>query len=188
MDSPLPSLIVRFYRDGEADVHGRTLLELQQLNDWAFEMCHDHIQWLFPLHEESSYRECEVLTEGDVKQLRDSASAKANMNVSLARFRLFLGLPSAPGEPFEQSKVSQWCTPYNHNLLRITRVIRSARLFGLEAEALTFYADVRSVAREDRVGATTLRYWKKAAEDDPMAPLNDVVNRGPGEGGNCRQS
>lgn len=189
MNSRLSSHIVRFYRDGEADVHGRTLHDLQQLNDWAMETCHDHIQWLFPLHEESAYRECEVLTQEDIVELRASDTVRSNMLLSLARFRSFLGLPAGLGLPFDQEKVDRWCRHYDHNLLRITRVVRSARLFGLEEEALLFYSDAKSVASVDRVGSTTLRYWKRAAEDEPMAPLNDVVNRDAGgQAGNCRQS
>ena len=192
MDSaPSGSLIVRFYRDGQEDMHGRTLEDLIAMRDFEMESCHDHIQWMFPLHEESAYRDCEVISAQDMSELRASDLAKSNMIRSIGRFRDFLGLPSVPGEPFKENKIERWCHPFDHNLLRITRVIRSARIFGLEEEAASFYHDVLETARNKQVGSTTLRYWKRAAEEDPMSPLNDVVNRengSRGENSGCRQS
>ena len=62
-NKPTSSLIVRFYRDGEKDSLGRTLAEMFEYDDANMERCHDHMQWLFPLHEPSRFAsEYEILT------------------------------------------------------------------------------------------------------------------------------
>lgn len=64
------SLIVRFYRDGVKDTLGRTLAEMQEYSDYEMERCHDHMQWMFPLHEPSMFAtEFEILTGDWVKRV-----------------------------------------------------------------------------------------------------------------------
>ena len=60
---PSSSIIVRFYRDGEMDTLGRTLAQMQGYGDFYMERCHDHMQWMFPLHEPSMFAsKFEILT------------------------------------------------------------------------------------------------------------------------------
>ena len=66
---------------------------------------------------------------------------------------------------FSPERASQWAYNGDHNLLRITRIIRSLRFFGLEGEAQAFYQDALVVARWARLSKTTQQYWRKAAED-----------------------
>ena len=57
------SLIVRFYRDGDKDTLDRSLAEMLRYDDYDMERCHDHMQWMFPLHEISMYAsQYEILT------------------------------------------------------------------------------------------------------------------------------
>ena len=72
------------------------------------------------------------------------------------------GLP--PG--FSSVRAALWAANGDHNLLRITRIIRSLRFLGLQAESAAFYRDVLVVARWAGLSRTTLGYWRKASEDD----------------------
>lgn len=58
-----------------------------------------------------------------------------------------------------------WLTRFDHNHLRITRIIRSLRVLGLEEEALAFY-DIISTATI--VSSRSRMYWGRAAH----RPLN----------------
>ncbi|KAL8684685.1 MAG: hypothetical protein Q9218_008189 [Villophora microphyllina] len=69
-----------------------------------------------------------------------------------------------------------WLMPFNHNHLRITRIIRSCRILGLEPEALIFH-DAVSRAAKQKLGKKverSLMYWKRAAERPLyLAPEDD---------------
>ena len=109
-----------------------------------------------------------MLAEADVVELQSSAAASANMRASLLRFRAFLGLTSGAPEP---SRWEAWAHNGNHNLLRVTRAIRSLRLFGLEEEARAFYDDAMDVARAVRLSQVTQKFWAVAMQDPAMGPL-----------------
>ena len=62
--------------------------------------------------------------------------------------------------------VRWWAAAYaDHNHLRITRILRSLRLFGLEKEAEAFHAEVVSMASAGVVGQRSLRYWERAVRE-----------------------
>jgi hypothetical protein len=57
----------------------------------------------------------------------------------------------------------QWLTPGNHNHLRLTRMMISLRILGLEAEARELYDYVTGLAStRGGVSRDTLRYWLDA--------------------------
>lgn len=56
-----------------------------------------------------------------------------------------------------------WNTRFDHNHLRITRIIRSLRVLGLENEALAFYHALENV-ESIRVSDKSREFWRRAAE------------------------
>jgi hypothetical protein len=68
-------------------------------------------------------------------------------------------------EAWHQSK-RYWEKEKDHNHLRITRIIRSLRILGLEIEAQAFYEYLKENAV--RTSKISHMYWKRAAE----RPLN----------------
>ena len=119
--------IVGFLEGRTHDHHGRILAMLLQQTDHQAETTHDYIQWLFPLDEPSrSVNGVPVLTELEIDEIRQSTLAQANLAKSA---RWFLGF-------LERS--SHWITKYNHNHLRITRVIKSLRLLASDEAADEF--------------------------------------------------
>ena len=66
------------------------------------------------------------------------------------------------GPNFTQHE-ENWNTRFDHNHLRITRIIRSLRVLGLEAEALAFRKVLESVPTM-RVSSRSREYWRRAAE------------------------
>ena len=94
------------------------------------------------------------------------------MRASLTRFRTFLGLPIAEdGVPAQPQRWNAWAQDGNHNLLRVTRAIRSTRLFGLEDEARSLYEAAMVVAQDRRLSRVTRQFWAAAAQEEPMSRL-----------------
>lgn len=171
------SKIVDLFTGGKMPVYHRgvafdekTLDEVLAETDAQFESCHDVIQWLFPLHEKSLHSlTSPVLSPEDVKFVQSSADAKQSMLKCLDRMCKILGI----GKHVDFVKQRSWCNTGNHNLLRVTRVIRSLRLFGLDDEAKKFHAEVMELGKGRLIPKVTLDFWNKALNDPIDASLTD---------------
>ena len=165
--SPMSQLL-DFYRLAEPDSEGRMLYEIWAWDDAALEQCHDFIQWMFPLAEPSGFNpDAPLVSEEDrLAFLRESQLRKA-MRRSLSVFLAFIGLALAPDgrvvrAPDFEHRLAVWKYP-NHNWLRITRVLKSLRLLGLEAEAGAL-GPAEGLAREHGlVCEDSFEYWRNAA-------------------------
>ena len=56
----------------------------------------------------------------------------------------------------------QWKNRYDHNQLRITRIIKSLRLLVSDNEADRFYKSILELLGNAKVNNTTLEFWKNA--------------------------
>ena len=158
---------------GGLDPLGRRFDEMLAYSDDRMEECHDYVQWMWPLHEESHFASVfPVLTQDVADVLAKSEQARGRLLAGLARFRSFYGVHE--DGKVDDDKVQQWCHNGDHNLLRITRIIRSLRILGLEEPAQQFYKDMTAVGEANGLSETTLRYWKRAAEEPPLSPLRDA--------------
>jgi hypothetical protein len=59
---------------------------------------------------------------------------------------------------------SNWLTPGNHNHLRLTRILRSLRLLGLESEAQALFRALSQLyeSHPGRITFRTYEFWKNA--------------------------
>ncbi|HEV3255237.1 MAG TPA: opioid growth factor receptor-related protein [Gemmataceae bacterium] len=170
------SRLVEFYRSEATDAEGRFLKDVWAWEDGELEAVHDFIQWLFPLPEPSRFNpDAPLLTEEDVAAFRSDPLLQANLRQSFVRMLAFLGLSVAEdggvveGPHFTRRAVAVWSFP-NHNWLRITRIMRSLRLLGLEAEARALYdrLDTLFGSRRFPIPADTFRYWTEAVRGLPL--------------------
>ena len=130
--------IVSFLEGKAPDYRGRILAMLLQHTDQQAERTHDYIQWLFPLDEPSrSINGVPVLTELEIDEIRQSSLAQANLAESARWFLGFL------------ERNDHWITKYNHNHLRITRVIKSLRLLTSDEAADEFRDKVLALAGDN---------------------------------------
>ena len=130
--------IVGFLEGKTPDRRGRILAMLLQQTDHQAETTHDYIQWLFPLDEPSrSVNGAPVLTALDIDEIRQSSLAQANLAKSTSWFLGFL------------ERNDHWVTKYNHNHLRITRLIKSLRLLASDEAADEFRDKVLAVAGDN---------------------------------------
>lgn len=158
----MASRIIDFYNGG-TDHKGRTIAEIINLDNKAFDECHDFIQWLFPLHEDSRMSPVKfpLVTVEDSNYFKQSANCKIRVLLALERYVIFL---DEMGDDF-------WCNDGDHNLLRITRIIRSLRFFGLESIAKDFYEECTSRAISRHLDKKTCTYWERALKEPLFATL-----------------
>ncbi len=169
------SRLVDFYHGQAADAEGRHLQDLWEWDDDQLEAVHDFIQWLFPLPEPSRFNpDAPLLTDEDRAAFKADPQLRANLLKSFTRILHFFGLSLtddgrvAEGPNFTARAPGVWASP-NHNWLRITRVLRSLSLLGLETQARALYEQLEALHRSQRfpIGAETFRYWTRAAEGRP---------------------
>jgi hypothetical protein len=148
-DGPIHAFLAGHGRDGR----GRTLDDVLAFDDRRLEAVHDYVQWLFPLPEASrAVPGAPVLGPGEADAIRADPRARAGLARALARMAAFYEATDA------------WLVPFDHNHLRITRIVAAVRDLLGAAEAGTFHA--RVVARNEAAGAPvnrdSLRYWERA--------------------------
>jgi hypothetical protein len=152
------SKLIDYYMGEGTDHAGRLFDAVVHFSDGELEHEHDYIQWLFPVPEPSRFQpQSPLLTEDDIEKFRESAQLRWRVIAAAARMWRF----------YEESP--QWKTPNNHNLLRITRILRFLTLIGAEELAMLFYTRmVQLVANHPDVGTLkTLFYWREALKKDP---------------------
>jgi hypothetical protein len=163
--------IVDFYSGAEPDDQDRYLIEIQAWPDDALEASHDFIQWMFPLREPSGVNPgAPTLNDAVIAEFRSRPELMANLRRSFVRMLRFYGfelheepLRVALGPDFEESS-SSWLRPWNHNYLRITRILKSTSLLGLEPEARAFFACLSDLFHAQKtqqaISMETFRFWQ----------------------------
>jgi len=164
------SAIVDFYLEKAPDSEGRFLRDLWSWPDRDLEEVHDFIQWLFPLPEPSQFNpDAPLLTVEDIAAFDSDVRLRANLSASFGRILSFLGLAMTShgqvttGPNHADRAAEVWIYP-NHNWLRISRILRSLHLLGLDEQAHAFYACLKEffTSRKYPISGETFRYWTAA--------------------------
>lgn len=164
------NVIIGFLKGEIADPFDRMFEDILNFEDAEMEKCHQWIQQIFPLHEMSKHASTyPILTPEIVKDAKQHPEIISNLHKAKDRFEKFLAI----GNYEDIDKQRKWCKHRNHNLLRITRVIRSLRLFGMEKEAKELYNNAIVTANRFGVSIVTILYWQKALKDDVWNPIQD---------------
>ena len=166
--------IVDFLSGKGTDYKGRSYVSMLNWSDFQLEECHDQIQWFFPLHEESKFAiVCPIITKGIIDELAEGFGLlnAVQCNLVKAKFRMdeFFGI----GKYKDRNKQRRWCRNRNHNLLRITRIIRSLRIFRLDDEAQEVYDDAFEAGVYFGIDAYTLSKWEQALKSGVWDTLKD---------------
>ncbi|UTW49156.1 opioid growth factor receptor-related protein [Bacterioplanoides sp. SCSIO 12839] len=164
--------LIAFYSGQNTDHRGRTLSGILAFSDNELESCHDYIQWLFPLTSLSAYNpEAPVVSDAVAEAFRLDHDLQLELHRSLLRMLEFYGvlLRETP-QGFEllvPDDVAQfhWMTPDNHNHKRLTRIIASLKLFGMDTHASALWQGLEqlAVAYPQCISSATLTHWRLAA-------------------------
>lgn len=167
--------IVAFYFDQHPDSSGRMIEDIWTWDYQKLEYTHDYIQWLFPLKQKSQFNlNAPVLNDEVIQTFRTNEDLRIRLKKSLQVMLSFYGLQCTEiSADIEISKTDEyqerkqnWVKQGNHNYLRITRIITSLRILGLESYAQAFIKCLTQIYYEDskNIGSKTYVYWKSAVE------------------------
>ncbi len=135
------------------DGSGRTLADVLDFDNARLEREHDFIQWCFPLREPSrAVPGSPVLGEAEAEAIRRDSLAQSGLLAARVRMMRF----------YVQTK--GWLTAFDHNHLRITRILTALRdLIGRDAAQAFFELVMRRVqAAGSPVNPDSLTYWQRA--------------------------
>lgn len=166
---PTISDITAFYADIAGDHQGRLITDIWQFNLEQLDSSHDYIQWLFPLNQPSQANpKAPLLTKSDLEEFHHSPILKNNLLRSLDMMLEFYGFHREhqqiiPRSDFAQ-RSSHWLKPNNHNLYRITRILKSLRLLGLEHYAELLFKVLQQLFKQQpTIIGDSFNYWQRAA-------------------------
>jgi hypothetical protein len=114
-----------------------------------------------------------VLDAATIATIRGSAEMQGRLRDAFDRMLAFYGFALEGDAVVEGPRFGaasrNWLHAGNHNHLRLTRMLRSLRVLGLEQEAATLWAALRALyERETAAGrrtitAETFAFWRQAA-------------------------
>jgi len=164
--------IVDFFAGNGLDDRGRSLEQVLGFDDGLLEETHDYIQWLFPLRERSGANpSAPRLDDEAIAAFHAQAQLRRQLRRAFDRMLEFYGLEwcdgaIAQGEDFTLR--DDWLTKWNHNHLRITRMLISLRTLGLADEANALFTCLKDIEAAERqtgrraISETTYQYWQSA--------------------------
>lgn len=174
MSNNTPEDILPFYQGQSPDSKGRMIEEIWSWDYQRLEYTHDYIQWLFPLEEPSQFNwRAPVVDDNVVHVFWTNEQLRMRLLHSFKVMLQFYGLQCneingralniTKSDEYPQRK-SNWIEPNNHNYLRITRILTSLRLLGLENYSLAFFNCLNQIYLEEgeTIGYVTYSYWERA--------------------------
>ncbi len=149
--------LFNFLEGTGTDDYGRKIEDIWKLSFDEKEYLHNYIQRIFPTDEMSKFdADAEIITKREAAVLAKNKMIIANMKKSYDVMLDFYGL-----KQYEKHKLENWLVKYNHNHLRLTRILKSLRLFGLNKEAKELYKKLLGIAKA-KVDPIALRNWEEA--------------------------
>jgi hypothetical protein len=165
--------LLAFYAGAGTDAAGRRLDDIWRFSHAELEDNHDYIQWLFPLTERSAFNpRAPILDAATIERFRADESLRHNLERSVDVMLAFYGLENAGDRivraPTFAERSANWLTPSNHNFLRLTRILKSLSLLGLEHRAAQLLACLEEIyAINTRVIAErTVSFWRSTAKGE----------------------
>lgn len=165
--------LIAFYSGAGTDVAGRRLEDIWRFSLAELEDNHDYIQWLFPLTERSAFNpDAPILDMATIERFAADESLRKNLQHSLQVMLDFYGLEIAgdrivPSSSFA-GRSANWLTPFNHNYLRLTRILKSLKLLGLGERAKQLFDCLEEIhaAHARTIGDRTMSFWRMAAKSE----------------------
>lgn len=160
--------LIDFYRGIGKDSSKRSLQDIWNFTLSQKESAHDYIQWLFPLKTASKFNsKAPVLTPAVIAAMQADPLILDNVRVSLKKMLEFYGLEwDANGRAIIESstfssRAKVWLNKNNHNHLRITRILTSLNLLGLDKESRLFYDQLGKIYTQypGKIDPQTWKIW-----------------------------
>ena len=159
-------LITKFYKNELSTPDGYTLDDISHFSDYELEQEHGFIQFIFPLIEPSNIiKNCPILTEEDIKFLHFDHISRHNLKLMFYKmlgFYRFKVISDGKIVKIESPKTEDlwWLTPYNHNILRITRILKSMKLLNYFDYSLALFEELKKLKDHPAVKSKSFKFWE----------------------------
>ena len=166
---------IAFMRGEAADQSGRTIEDYFLFTDAEWEACHNHMQWAFPTRTKSKFNpDAPVIPEDYFFFEGTDSKLEGNLLKLLGIYLKFLGFEISINE-FDDMRVTvdntalarhgfYWMRPYDHNHLRITRMIECLKIFmpDYADDVAKFFIFELAATYPDSFAADTIVWWAAA--------------------------
>ena len=142
---------VEFLSGVGPDYKGRMLSEVWRYTDFEIDNTHDFIQVVFPTDKlsKSSFHGLYLKSQEEIEEIQKCQIATNNLAFSSGWFLEYLERNEA------------WQDKYDHNHLRISRIIQCLRLLVSDTEAERFRGKVFAlITAESKITNNTLKIWQ----------------------------
>lgn len=167
--------IVKFYRGEIKNSDNWSLEEMWKFSLGELEMDHSYIQYMFPSNEPSMMNgDSPTMTKEESHIFKNDPELQEKVKKSFLVILNFFGfeLVSQDGllsiiplkSTIKRPKPQAWLEHFNHNMLRVTRILKCLRLTGLGQYAILFFHAL--IEYKDNLSENTLWHWKRAVSDD----------------------
>lgn len=161
---------IDFYKGIMKDQSNRSIDDIWLFTKIEQESVHDYIQWIFPLNERSRFNtHAPILTVEEIVEFNNNELLKSRLIKSFEFMLNFYGFvydenTSSISKSSEYDiRISNWLTPFNHNYLRITRILKSLVLLGQLEIAQKFFVQLEYLYNEHpHLIGRSIDYWKEA--------------------------
>lgn len=169
--------LIDFYLNKSSTPEGYTLEEIWGWNRENLEYVHTYIQWLFPMRERSNFNPgAPTLDDEVIQEFTANPQLRENLKRSFHMMLEFYGFEMSGDKGDIKITRSNnfeligqyWLNPYNHNLLRITRILNSLSTLGCREYAQAFLLCLNDLYKQyhDEIGDNTMNYWNNAIKPD----------------------
>jgi hypothetical protein len=138
----------------DLDSRRRSVQDVLGFSNHQLEVIHDYIQWLFPLPTRSAAQpDAPVLTTSEIEAISSDTRAQSVLLLAKDRMTRFY------------RETDEWLTGYDHNHLRITRIIQSLRILVSPEAARDLHGTILALhqAAGAPVNSRSLQFWQQAA-------------------------
>lgn len=155
--------IYKFLKSEEPDKYGRMIEDIWNFSKYKLEYTHNYIQRLFPTEQKSCYENAQIINSEDIeildKKIQNNMKKSFNVMLNFYDFEYKDNVIV----PKNDAKF-HWVSNKNHNYLRITRILKSLKIFGLEKEANDFYFALIKLSKIKKIDEISIKYWKNVID------------------------
>jgi hypothetical protein len=151
--------LIEFYLNEASNPDGLMIQDIWAMSDEELEFNHDVVQWLFPSIQDSRFNpDAPILTDDEVRLFHSNPRLQENLRTSYHRMMTFFGLHFEDGAVTQVEKKPVWDS-FNHNWLRITRILKSLTILGLTTEAVALLTWLKA---QETLSSDSMNYWWRA--------------------------
>lgn len=156
---------IDFYSGEGQNWSGHYINEILDFSNEQLEVIHNYMQWIFPTMEKSKFNEnAPVMTEEIVKTFKNNPKCKLNMIKCFRRMLNFYGLKWEDKIVIKnidyRERSYDWIYVHPHNHMRITRILKSLKLFGFKEEHDAFLKILKEIYKENQNSLRdSYQYW-----------------------------